>query len=54
MKQMLKLIRLNMSAAISFSAVAGYLFCSREMAWGAIAVFIGVLLLAGAATTLNQ
>lgn len=43
-----------MSAAISFSAVAGYVFCSHELAWGAITVFIGVLLLAGAATTLNQ
>jgi heme o synthase len=54
MKNLLKLTRINMSAAISFSAVAGFVYCSGEFSWAALAVFSGVLLLAGAATTLNQ
>jgi len=54
MKNLLKLTRINMSAAIAFSAVAGFVYCSGEFSWAALAVFSGVLLLAGAATTLNQ
>lgn len=54
MKNLLKLTRINMSAAIAFSAVAGFVYCSGEFSWATLAVFSGVLLLAGAATTLNQ
>jgi protoheme IX farnesyltransferase len=43
-----------MSAAIAFSAVAGYLFCNKSFDWTVLAVFAGVLLLAGSATALNQ
>lgn len=43
-----------MSAAIAFSAVAGYVFNSGMFDWPVLAVFTGVLLLACAATVLNQ
>ena len=54
MKQFLILGRINMSSAIAFSAVAGYLFNRGEFTWYTLAVFLGVLLLACAATALNQ
>lgn len=43
-----------MSTAIAFSALAGYIFKSHSLTWGILAVYIGVLLLAGAASALNQ
>lgn len=43
-----------MSVAIAFSAVAGYVFYSGSFTLKSLAVFAGVLLLAGAATVLNQ
>ena len=54
MKQILKLTRFNMSIAIAFSAVAGYVFSYGSFTWKSLAVFAGVLLLAGSATAINQ
>lgn len=54
MKTIIKLTRLNMSVAIAVSAVAGYVFYSGTFTMKALAVFTGVLLLAGSATVLNQ
>src|SRR5512138_876629 len=54
MKLIFRLTRFNMSAAIAFSAVAGYLFFNKGFDWTVLAVFTGVLLLAGSATALNQ
>ncbi|HEY4786148.1 MAG TPA: protoheme IX farnesyltransferase [Bacteroidales bacterium] len=54
MKIFLKLTRVNMSTAIAFSALAGYIIASHTLDWTAISVFLGVLLLAGSATVLNQ
>lgn len=50
----LKLTRLNMSVAIAFSAMAGYIIFRHSVDTTAVSVFFGVLLLAGAATVLNQ
>ncbi|HEX2396474.1 MAG TPA: protoheme IX farnesyltransferase [Bacteroidales bacterium] len=54
MKVLLNLTRINMSAAIAFSALAGYIFNTGTFSWTSVAVFCGVLMLAGAATALNQ
>jgi protoheme IX farnesyltransferase len=54
MNQLLKLTRINMSTAIAFSAVAGYVFKGIGLHTDILAVFTGVLLLAGSATALNQ
>lgn len=53
-KLLLKLTRVYMSVAISFSALAGYIFCNHGIDWQGIVVFFGVLLLAGGASALNQ
>ncbi len=45
---------MNMSSAIAFSAVAGYVFHEGRFDFGAVWVFTGVLMLACAATVLNQ
>lgn len=50
----LKLTRINMSTAIAFSALAGYIIHNHSLDVSAIWVFMGVLLLAGSATVLNQ
>lgn len=50
----LKLTRINMSTAIAFSALAGYIMHNRSLDLTALWVFIGVLLLAASATVLNQ
>jgi len=54
MNQILKLTRINMSTAIAISAVAGLIFFRGELTTEIIPVFSGVLLLASAATVLNQ
>lgn len=54
MKTVLRLTRIGMSVAIAFSAVAGYLFFRGSLDAPVLAVFTGVLLLACAATILNQ
>jgi len=43
-----------MSAAIAFSALAGYIICRHSLDIGGVFVFAGVLLLAGSATVFNQ
>jgi protoheme IX farnesyltransferase len=53
-RPVMKLVRIGMSTAIAFSALAGYIFKNHALTWGSVAVFIGVLLLAGSASALNQ
>ncbi len=53
-KLIFQLTRFNMSAAIAFSSLAGYIFYMHGLTPGAVFVFCAVLLLAGAATALNQ
>ena len=53
-KALLKLTRINMSMAIAFSALAGYIYYSHALDWTALILFIGVLFLAVAATVINQ
>jgi len=43
-----------MSTAIAFSALAGCIIYTHSLNWSCAAVFAGVLLLAGAASALNQ
>ncbi len=54
LKIFLKLTRINMSTAIAFSALAGYIIYKHSLDLRAFSVFLGVLFLAGAATALNQ
>lgn len=48
------LTRLTLSMAIGFSAVAGQLLCHHSFTWCTLSTFIGVVLLAGSASALNQ
>jgi heme o synthase len=48
------LTRLGLSSAIAFSTLAGYIAYSHKINLGLLFIFIGVLLLSGAASVLNQ
>jgi heme o synthase len=48
------LLRCNLSLMVAASALTGFLYSNRAVAWRALAVFAGVFLLAGSASALNQ
>jgi len=47
-------MRLGVSLAVSFSAIAGYLIAKSVLDYSVVYVFIGVFLLTGGASALNQ
>jgi len=54
LKIFIKLTRYYLALAISFSALAGYVFCSHTVDLDALYTFFGVFMLAGAASALNN
>ena len=51
----LKLIKFRLSAAVTFSAAAGYLVCATDFHWSRFAAMVaGVYLLSGGSSALNQ
>ncbi len=53
-KNILKLSRFRLSAAIAFSALAGFLICAHSFDLRALFAFTGVFLLSSCASALNQ
>jgi len=48
------LLRCKLSLAVALTALFGFVYVSHTLNWRALSVFIGVFLLAGAASALNQ
>ena len=48
------LLRIKLSLAVAFSALTGFVYFGHRITWDAIAVFLGIFLLAGAASAINQ
>ena len=53
-KAVFLLLRCNLSLAIAFSGLAGFVLCAHSFRIASIFSFIGVFLLSGAASALNQ
>ncbi len=51
---LLQLLRLRLSAMIALSALAGYLLVPQRPGWSALPLTLGVFLLAGSGSALNQ